>query len=171
MQSAVCDIADRILRKQLNNNDLTKTALRGARAMAADGYRQLFEEWLPFYSSALAEGKALPDGASAISFAKAGSAFSSAEVMTLLKIMSTLDDTCVVHRVGEERAARVKEEAEALLKEIPGQAGNDEGAGNDALAGNEGLRAMCEGYAAERISPGGAADMLALTIFIHSIIS
>jgi triphosphoribosyl-dephospho-CoA synthetase len=30
---------------------------------------------------------------------------------------------------------------------------------------------MCDRYAAEGISPGGAADMLALTIFIDSILN
>jgi holo-ACP synthase/triphosphoribosyl-dephospho-CoA synthase len=73
--------------------------------------------------------------------------------------MSTLDDTCVVKRVGEERAARVKEEAKAALKEIPGQARDEET-----------ILRMCEQYAREGISPGGAADMLALTIFIDSIL-
>ena len=145
MKSAVCDIADRILHKQLNNSDLTKTALRGARAMAADGYRQLFEEWLPYYES---EGS---------------------ELMTLLKIMSGLDDTCVVHRVGEERAARVKAEAEEILRFAQNDKNDSQNDKGESL--DDKLRAMCEGYAAERISPGGAADMLALTIFIHSIIS
>ena len=33
------------------------------------------------------------------------------------------------------------------------------------------LKSMCERYAAEGISPGGAADMLALTILIDSILN
>ena len=82
--------------------------------------------------------------------------------------MATLDDTCVIHRVGYERAKQVKAEAEGLLKEIPGQAGNDEVAMAD-LIGH--LKGMCDRYAAEGISPGGAADMLALTIFMDSILN
>ena len=106
--------------------------------------------------------------------------------------MATLDDTCVIHRVGYDRAMEVKGEAAALLKEIPGQAGNDGSgrAGNDGSGrvGNDGsartrngevvmagltghLKEMCERYAAEGISPGGAADMLALTIFMDSILN
>ena len=99
---------------------------RGAMAMALGGYKQLFEDWLPFYRQ---EKDALK---------------------TLLRIMSTLDDTCVVKRVGYERAQQVKREAASL---IPGL-----------------TRDLCDRYAAEGISPGGAADMLALTIFIDSII-
>ena len=77
--------------------------------------------------------------------------------------MSTLDDTCIVHRAGEERAHQVKEEAAALLEEIPDQVGNDR-------EWKDKLKALCGRYAAENISPGGAADMLSLTIFIDSII-
>ena len=90
--------------------------------------------------------------------------------------MSELDDTCVIHRVGYDRAMEVKGEAAAFLKEIPGQAGNDGNtqAGNDTvvMAGLTGhLKEMCGRYAAEGVSPGGAADMLALTIFIDSILN
>ena len=62
--------------------------------------------------------------------------------------MSTLDDTCVLKRVGAERAQEVKQEAQETKD----------------------LQELCVRYAAEGISPGGAADMLALTIFIDSII-
>ena len=80
---------------------------------------------------------------------------------TLLRIMSTLEDTCVIKRVGYERAQEVKREADEILR----IAQNDKN-----VAQNDGLAEMCRRYAAEGISPGGAADMLALTIFIHSII-
>ena len=68
--------------------------------------------------------------------------------------MSVLDDTCVLKRVGAERAAQVKQEAQMLLDHFT----------------EEGLKELCERYSTEGISPGGSADMLALTIFIHSII-
>ena len=97
---------------------------RGARQIALDGYRPLFEDWLSYYASGAGELK------------------------TLLRIMSTLDDTCVIKRAGAEKAQLVKQEALTV----------------DSME-------LCGRYAAEGISPGGAADMLALTIFIHSIIS
>ena len=123
-----------------------EAGIRGAMQMAKDGYKELFEDWLPYYRRIKAEEYGLQK--------------------TLLRIMATLDDTCVIHRVGYERAMAVKAEAKALLKEIPGQAGNDEAVMAD-LIGH--LKELCERYAAEGISPGGAADMLALTIFIDSI--
>jgi triphosphoribosyl-dephospho-CoA synthetase len=154
MHFALCNIAGSILCNQLNVNDLTKTPLTGARAIAATGYRQLFEDWLPYYRDTLGlrprYDNVIPSEASESHF------------KLLLRIMSTLDDTCVVHRVGKERAEIVKKETEALLKEMPDQVGHD----GDSLIGG-----LCERYAAEGISPGGAADMLALTIFIHSILS
>ena len=125
-----------------------EAGIRGAMQMAKDGYRELFEDWLPYYRRIKAEEYGLQK--------------------TLLRIMATLDDTCVIHRVGYERAMAVKAEAKALLKEIPGQAGNDEAVMAD-LIGH--LKELCESYAAEGISPGGAADMLALTILIDSILN
>ena len=150
MHFALCNIAGSILCNQLNVNDLTKTPLTGARAIAATGYRQLFEDWLPYYRDTLGlrprYDNVIPSEAS------------ESHLKLLLRIMSTLDDTCVIKRVGVERAQQVKEEA----REMADQVGHD----GDSLIGG-----LCERYAAEGISPGGAADMLALTIFIHSILS
>ena len=126
VRKRIAEISKAILRYQLKDSEL---APRGARAMAADGYRQVFEDWLPYYRSGAGELK------------------------TLLRIMSTLDDTCVVKRVGADRAQEVKREADEILR----------------CAQNDKLMEMCNCYAAEGISPGGAADMLALTIFISYI--
>ena len=137
MQIHLGQIAEEILRIQLYDNNLhiTPKQVHGARKMAVEGYRQLFEDWLPFYRSGAGELK------------------------TLLRIMSTLDDTCVVKRVGAERALEVKEETKRIMQEMADQVGHD----GDLIGG------LCERYAAEGISPGGAADMLALTMFIQSI--
>ena len=172
MQSCLSEMSQSISRKSLNDSELHSTAhshgaeavkqygVKGARELASEGYQALFEDWLPYYASVKADAHGLQK--------------------TLLRIMASLDDTCVIHRAGYTRAREIKAEAQALLKEIPGQAGNDgEGpVGNDGgstssptvmadLIGH--LKEMCERYAAEGISPGGAADMLALTIFIDSI--
>jgi triphosphoribosyl-dephospho-CoA synthase len=69
--------------------------------------------------------------------------------------MATLDDTCVIHRAGYARAREIKDDAKALT----GHFDMDK------------LKAMCDRYASEGISPGGAADMLALTIFMDSILN
>ena len=138
-------IAQTLLANQLKNSNLhfTPGSLKDARAMAAEGYQDLFKDWLPYLRK------------SAVSLPEE-SAHASKSVLqkTLLRIMSTLDDTCVIKRVGAERAHRVKEEARETL-------------GSKDF--NKDLNDLCDRFAAEGISPGGAADMLALTIFINSI--
>ena len=107
--------------------------IKGAMQMALDGYRDLYGDWLPYWRSVQDDPFRIQK--------------------TLLRIMSGLDDTCVLHRVGYDRAQEVKAEAGALLETFS----------------EDGLKEMCGRYAAEGISPGGAADMLALTIFMDSI--
>ena len=132
MQNNVRQIAEVVLRKQFSDSKLhfTLEDLHGARALAAEAYAPLFRDWLPLYRQTRSPQR------------------------TLLGIMSTLEDTCVLHRVGDLRAQRVREEAAALLENYS----------------EEGLKQLCIRYAREGISPGGAADMLALTIFIDSIL-
>ena len=162
MQNALCEIAQGILRNYLNDNKLHST-LVGARRIALTGYRELFTDWLPYYR------KAMKDTLSSASLrdpirANAPEMVSfTALQMTLLRIMSTLDDTCVIKRVGYDRAQEVKREAAALLASAQPSA-----SASPTLA--DALKDMCIRYAQEGISPGGAADMLALTIFFDSII-
>jgi len=176
MQICLGRIAETLFHKQLKDSELHST-LVGARRMAAEGYRELFQDWLPFYRHLKGDTLGLRpryDNQNEAPAVIPSEASESHLRLLLLRIMSTLDDTCVIHRVGAERAEVVKREAKAVLQEIPGQAGNDRGrVGNDkpscpALTGH--LAEMCSRYAAEGISPGGAADMVALTLFMDSIL-
>ena len=72
---------------------------------------------------------------------------------TLLRIMCDLDDTNVIYRTDLATAEEVKQEARALLNSFSEAA----------------LKDMDRHYTTRNISPGGAADMLSLTIFIGSI--
>ena len=110
---------------------------KGALAMAREGYNQLFADWLPFLSDLKRQGDP------------------HAHHKTLLRIMSQLDDTNILHRCGAEVAQRVKSEAAELL----------------ANFSIERLEEMNRRYIAENISPGGCADMLALTIFLNAIMT
>ena len=159
-------------------NAVKEYGVKGALQLAQEGYKPLFEDWLPFYrcaepsagasglrshSAAASEAKRewtrpCPDSTADIAQASIATLrlrSGTAEPLqkTLLRIMSTLDDTCVIHRVGYERAQEVKIEAKALLEDFS----------------EEGLIEMKKRYDAEGISPGGAADMLALTILIDSL--
>ena len=72
---------------------------------------------------------------------------------TLLRIMCDLDDTNVIYRTDLATAEEVKQEARALLDNFSETA----------------LKDMDRHYTTRNISPGGAADMLSLTIFIGNI--
>jgi len=73
---------------------------------------------------------------------------------TLLLIMSELEDSNIYYRKGPAIAAAVRSEAASMLEHF-------------SIAS---LMDLGDTFVAKGISPGGAADMLALTIFINSII-
>lgn len=106
-------------------------ALENARA----AYPELFADWLPYYRS------------------REGDPFCCHK--TLLHIMTTLDDTNILHRRGAEGLAHAEAEAARLLEDFS----------------ESGLSSLNKDFIRENISPGGSADMLSLTIFINSIIN
>lgn len=141
--------------KQLSNGT---TTIKGALDNAREGYEKLFTEWLPFYN----ERRKSHD---AHDLHK-----------TLLRIMCDLDDTNVIYRTNVATAEEVKQEARALLasfeeayaaqdKEKCASAIEEKCASAELLA----LKDMDRRYTERNISPGGAADMLSLTVFIGSI--
>lgn len=104
----------------------------GALELAQNGYKGLTDLWLKYYIDNLGDEHI--------------------KQKTLLLIMSELDDTNVIHRVGYENAQQVKRDAAHLLE-------------NFSI---EGLEQMNQRFIDANISPGGAADMLSLTIFLSS---
>ena len=173
MQNRLCKIAGVISRNGLIDSALHLTAkdatashlshgeeavkqygVQGARSLALEGYKDLWARWLPYYRSLRGQASSCP------------------EQQTLLRIMSTLDDTCVIHRVGYERAQEVKREAAAMLVALENYFSQGFAKNQFSKAiptATEMLQDLCVRYAAEGISPGGAADMLALTILIDSL--
>ena len=119
------------------NDAVNAHRVMGALDFAKDGYMTLFNDWLPAYRRYLAEDA------------------ETANHRLLLLIMSQLDDTNVIHRVGFDQAQQVKRESQELLD-------------NFDLSRME---QMNRDYIALNISPGGSADMVALTIFIHWILN
>ena len=127
------------LARQICGNNKTV----GAREMALEGYRELFQFWVPYYSRIKKEPYAIQ--------------------RTLIALTGILDDTCMIHRVGYERSEQLKEEIADIFFEIANS--------TDYEGTRRQLEKLCARYAAEGVSPGGAADMLALTIFIDSILN
>lgn len=134
------------------------TTIKGALDNAREGYEKLFAEWLPFYNE------------------RRKSHDAHALHKTLLRIMCDLDDTNVIYRTNVATAEEVKQEARALLasfeeayaaqdKEKCASAIEEKCASAELLA----LKDIDRRYTERNISPGGAADMLSLTVFIGSI--
>lgn len=126
------------------------TTIKGALDNAREGYEMLFAEWLPFYIERRKEHDA------------------HTLHKTLLRIMCDLDDTNVIYRTDLATAEEVKQEARALLDSFS-KAHTAEDKEKRIAAELLALKDMDKRYTARNISPGGAADMLSLTIFIGSI--
>ena len=139
LQSAIAQLAQTFPDTQGTHGSraVSQYQAKGALAMAREGYEQLFSDWQPFLHNLKQQGDPY------------------AHHKTLLRIMSQLDDTNILHRCGAEVASRVKAEAADLLTHFSTDALDD----------------MNRRYSAENISPGGSADMLALTIFTNAIMT
>ena len=72
----------------------------------------------------------------------------------LLTIMSQLDDTCLLHRGGKKALTWAKQQAREALEDLS----------------PERLARMNEAFVSRGLSPGGSADMFALTRFIDKLV-
>ncbi len=90
---------------------------------------------------------------------KSGMCWGDALIQTLLHLIANMEDTNVLYRAGPE-ALRF---AQAYAREALDQGGMHSPSRQRLLAD------MNRDFIAQNISPGGCADMLALTIFVHSL--
>ena len=150
IRKRVAETARVLFNNSLSDSDLQKThgreAVRrygvcGAREMALDGYKDILAFSVPYYAGIRREPFAVQK--------------------TLIFLIANTDDTCLIHRAGYERAEKLRDEA----AEVFGTVAHN---GDDALTESL-LTALCRRFEAENASPGGAADMLSLTIFLDSI--
>lgn len=100
MGSSIAALASRfpITKGTHGSEAKTKACLKGALDNARDGYRMLFEAWLPFYETCI-------ESADPYALHK-----------TLLRIMCDLDDTNIVYRTSLATMLQVKEESKQLLQ-------------------------------------------------------
>jgi triphosphoribosyl-dephospho-CoA synthase len=115
----------------------------GARGEAALGFPHVFEVGLPSLEASLGRGAAR----------------SAARVQCLFALLARLPDTNLLHRGGAEGLAFARGAARAFLL-----AGGVHRRGWRAHAG-EIHRALVH----RRLSPGGSADLLAATLFVHRL--
>ncbi|MDO4572555.1 MAG: GNAT family N-acetyltransferase [Clostridia bacterium] len=114
---------------------------RGARGEAEDGYPTLLRVALPAYEGELARGATDND----------------ALTWALMALIAATEDTNLLHRGGAAGAAYARQAAADFL------------AAYDPLRAGyaEALRALDEDFISRRLSPGGAADLLAAARFLH----
>lgn len=115
----------------------------GAREQAQHGFPAILEQGLPQLRASR----------------RAGHGEQNARLDALLAIMTELSDTCVLHRAGLEGLTRMQRGARAVLAE----------GGCVSLAGRRQLRTLEADMLALRASPGGAADLLAATLFLDRL--
>lgn len=100
MSSSIAALASRfpITKGTHGSEAKARACLKGALDNARDGYRMLFEAWLPFYETCV-------ESADPYALHK-----------TLLRIMCDLDDTNIVYRTSLATMLQVKEESKQLLQ-------------------------------------------------------
>lgn len=128
-----------------NKGELTRHAygVGGARAQAEACFPHVIGNGLPTLHASRTRGDAEP----------------TARVNALLAIMVQLDDTCVLARSGREGLAEMQAGAEAVL----------DAGGIGTLAGRRRLHELEATMQDRNASPGGAADLLAATLFLDRL--
>jgi triphosphoribosyl-dephospho-CoA synthase len=115
----------------------------GAREEGARGLPSVFEAGLPALQATLQAGRSMRH----------------ARIDALFALMAHIDDTNVQHRGGAAGAAAVRGGAKAFIE-----------AGGTARAGwMEQAVALHHAFMRDRLSPGGAADLLAASCFVQSV--
>ena len=118
-----------------------REGVRGIRGEAENGFPSVIDHALPRLRASLASGLSIND----------------AMIDTLLVLFTVVEDTNVLGRAGRDGLAFLREEAGRAIA-----------AGSMATtAGRAAVFAMDEALIARNISPGGCADLLALTVFLE----
>ena len=148
LQARCAEISRRVL--EINNAPLNthgtqvyaKTGVYGVRGEALSGFNTSFKYGLPSLRKALAEGHSGND----------------AMVIALLNLMTVSEDSNVVYRGGIQGLEYVKAEAGRILDEHT----------KDGLI--EEVRKFDAECIKKNLSPGGSADLLAVTAMLHMIL-
>lgn len=112
--------------------------ITGVRGQAEQGFPAVLQVGLPVLEKGLAAGLSLNDAGSA----------------ALLHILAATDDTNMIARSDMATAAAVREQVAAILADTP-------------HPDREALLALDKEFIEKNLSPGGSADLLAATYFLH----
>ena len=110
----------------------------GVRGQAEAGFPAVGKIGLPKLEAALSQGKSINEAGCA----------------ALLAMLADTVDTNMIHRGGYEQAKAASEQAKRLLEREP-------------FPGAEALEEMNRDFVEKNLSPGGTADLLAMTLMLH----
>ena len=114
--------------------------ITGVRGLAESGFPQVLQMGLPILKEGLGKGLPLNDTGCAV----------------LLHLMSVTVDTNLIHRSSLQRQQEISQKISNLLKAEP-------------FPPRQTLEELDDAFIAENLSPGGCADLLAVTYFLHLI--
>lgn len=117
-----------------------KYGITGIRGQAEAGFPQVLKVSLPVLEKGLSEGRSLNDAGCA----------------ALLALIASVTDTNLIHRSNPQRQAALAKEIQTLLQQQP-------------YPSQETIAQLDKQFIAENLSPGGCADLLAITYFLHFI--
>jgi triphosphoribosyl-dephospho-CoA synthase len=142
---AIASFADRAAPRLVSHGDIVarRYGVSGARGEADQGFPHVMDVGLPSLRRRRAEG----------------ATEEAARLDTLLSIMSSLEDTCVLYRGGIVALTAAREGAVAV----------ERAGGVETESGRRALRLLDRRLLDLSVSPGGSADLLAATLFIDGI--
>ena len=112
--------------------------ITGVRGQAEAGFPAVLEVGLPLLKEGLSKGLSLNDAGCAV----------------LLHLLANTDDTNLIHRSDRQTQLQVKAQVTELLKEDPFPASRQ-------------IEVLDARFIDQNLSPGGSADLLALTYFLY----
>ena len=112
--------------------------ITGVRGQAEQGFPAVLQTGLPILRQGLSLGLSINDAGCA----------------TLLHLLTATDDTNLIHRSNRETQLQIREQVAALLQETP-------------YPDQASLLQLDRDFIEKNLSPGGSADLLAATYFLH----
>ena len=112
--------------------------ITGIRGQAEAGYPAVKTVGLPIFQQALTRGLSWND----------------AGAVTLLHLLAATDDTNLIHRSDRETQLSVQAQVKAMLTETP-------------FPSTEAIEALDREFIQKNLSPGGSADLLAMTYLLY----
>lgn len=124
------------------------SGIQGIRGEASQGFPSVTEHALPLLRCLLNEGRSLNNAGTTV----------------LLKILAHAEDTNIIYRGGEKVLRAVQEELRAFFAEPAGP----------GIPATEAIRekagALNRRFISQNLSPGGSADLLGITLFLHRVL-